>query len=78
MELIVVIGLVGLMLTIAAPAANSKAMSLPQAAEELQSNFRLARANSMRHGAHFRVTITGGRRTLFSECKMPTAMESGR
>ena len=61
MELIVVIGLVGLMLTIAAPAANSKAMSLPQEAEELQSNFRLARANSMRHGAHFRVTITGAK-----------------
>ncbi len=61
MELIVVIGLVGSMLAIAAPAANRKAMSLPQASEELQSNFRLARANSMRHGAHFRVTITGAK-----------------
>jgi prepilin-type N-terminal cleavage/methylation domain-containing protein len=61
MELIVVMGIVGSMLAIAAPAANRKAVSLPQAAEELQSNFRLARANSMRHGAHFRVTITGAK-----------------
>ena len=58
MELIVVIAVVSVMLIIAVPATNRKAMSLPVASEELQAHLRLARANAGRHGAHFRVTIT--------------------
>ena len=58
-ELIVVLGIIGAMLVIAVPATNRKAMSLPLASEELQGNLRLARANASRHGAHFRLTITG-------------------
>jgi prepilin-type N-terminal cleavage/methylation domain-containing protein len=54
MELIVVMGIVGSMLAIAAPAADRKAMSLPQAAEELQSqslseNFLCLYAASFRY-----------------------------
>jgi prepilin-type N-terminal cleavage/methylation domain-containing protein len=58
MELIVVMGIIGTMIAVAAPATNRKAMSLPLASEELQGALRIARANSMRHGAHFRLTIT--------------------
>ncbi|MBM4258984.1 MAG: hypothetical protein FJ147_24170 [Deltaproteobacteria bacterium] len=59
MELLVVVGVIGTMLIVATPAVNRKAASLPLASEELQGALRIARANSSRHGAHFRVTITG-------------------
>ena len=58
MELIVVMGIIGTMVAVAAPATNRKVMSLPLASEELQGALRLARANASRHGAHFRLTIT--------------------
>ena len=59
MELLVAVGMIGVMIVIAAPRTNHKAMSLPLTVEDLEDNLRMTRANSMRHGAHFRLTITG-------------------
>ena len=59
MELLVAVAMIGVMVMLAAPRVNRKSMSLSLASEEFQGNLRTARANAMRRGAHFRVTITG-------------------
>jgi Tfp pilus assembly protein FimT len=71
LELVVVLGVIGVMVVVAVPATNRKVMSLPIASEELQSALRLARANASRHGAHFRLTITGAQTYTVQRMKDP-------
>jgi Tfp pilus assembly protein FimT len=71
MELIIVLGIVGAMIVVAVPATNRKAVSLPLASEELQGALRTARANSMRHGAHFRLTITSAQTYTIQRMRDP-------
>ncbi|MGE0823617.1 MAG: Tfp pilus assembly protein FimT/FimU [Candidatus Binatia bacterium] len=56
-ELLVTIGIIGIVGMLAIPAINSGTISLSSASEELQANLRLARGNAVGRGVHFRVTL---------------------
>jgi Tfp pilus assembly protein FimT len=57
-ELIVVLGIVGVVVMVAAPTVNRKAMSLTVTVGELMGDLRLARADATGRGVHFRVTLS--------------------
>jgi prepilin-type N-terminal cleavage/methylation domain-containing protein len=57
-ELIVVMGFIGVMGAIAIPNINSRQLNLTSAVEELGANVRLARANATGRGVHYRVTFS--------------------
>ncbi len=56
-EVLVVIGLIGLMSAFALPRLNSSILNLSLAAENLAGDLRTARANALSRGARYRVTL---------------------
>ena len=56
-EIMVAIAIAGIMLALAVPAVNRKAMDLTAATEGLVGSVRMARANATSRGAHYRVAI---------------------
>jgi hypothetical protein len=63
-ELVLTLGLAGLMAGFAASALNRRAMNLTAAAEGLMGSLRLARANATSRGAHYRVSFTASSYTV--------------
>lgn len=58
MELIVVMGIIGVMGAIAIPTLNRQVLSLTVTSGELTGNLRLARADATGRSVHFRVTLS--------------------
>jgi Tfp pilus assembly protein FimT len=56
-DLVVAIGIVGLLVALLIPTLSSRAIMLPTATRELVGHLRLARAGAASRGAHFRVTL---------------------
>jgi prepilin-type N-terminal cleavage/methylation domain-containing protein len=57
LELLVVIGVLGIISMIAIPALNSSMLDLSSASDELAANLKLARGRANGSGSHVRVTI---------------------
>lgn len=57
-ELLVAIGILGLLVALAVPRLNSRQLDLSTAAQDLVGNLRIARANATGRGAHYRATFS--------------------
>jgi len=58
LELVVTIGLVGVLIAVAVPRLNSSALNMAVTTQNLIGDLRLARAYATSRGAHYRVTIS--------------------
>ncbi len=57
-ELLVTMGIVALMTALAIPKLNKSMLNLPVAVQTLLADLRMARANAVSRGAHYRVSLT--------------------
>lgn len=63
-ELLVVIGILGLVVAVTLPGLKSSALDLSTATQNLVGDLRIARANAASHSAHYRVTISSESYTI--------------
>ena len=56
-ELLVILGIVGILVAIAVPTTNRSVLNLSACLGELTANVRLARGNATGRGVHYRVTL---------------------
>ncbi len=56
-ELLVILGIVGILVAMALPRSNRGALSLVSSLTEFEANVRIARGNSTGRGVHYRVTL---------------------
>jgi prepilin-type N-terminal cleavage/methylation domain-containing protein len=63
-ELIVAMGIVGVLLMVALPHFNRGALNASSVTQGVVANLRLARANATGRGVHFRVTFTASSYTV--------------
>jgi Tfp pilus assembly protein FimT len=57
-ELLVAIGILGLLVALALPRLSNRQLELSAATQDLVSNLRIARANATSRGAHYLVTFS--------------------
>jgi prepilin-type N-terminal cleavage/methylation domain-containing protein len=57
-ELLVAIGILGLLVALALPRINSRQLELSTVTQDLVGNLRIARANATARGAHYRATFS--------------------
>jgi hypothetical protein len=56
-ELLVILGIVGILVAIAVPTTNRSMLNLSYSMGEFESNVRVARGNANGRGVHYRVTL---------------------
>ena len=56
-ELLVILGIVGILVTIAIPAMNRSTLNLISSVGELEAYVRVARGNATGRGVHYRITL---------------------
>jgi hypothetical protein len=56
-ELLVILGIVGILVAMALPKSNRGALSLVSSLTEFEANVRIARGNSTGRGIHYRITL---------------------
>lgn len=56
-ELLVILGVVGILVAIAIPATNRSTLNLTSSVGEFEANVRMARGNATGRGAHYRITL---------------------
>lgn len=63
-ELLVAIALIGVMGALAIPRLNQSVLNLSSATQNLVGNIRMARANAVSRGAHYRITFSANSYTI--------------